>query len=115
VKFIHPRQDITSWRRRNELITARVYQRGKEIVLAACDKDLLGKMFREGELHIEVVRDFYEGEDVDEETLVNRLSIATIANLVGEITVKIAIKHRFINEDCVLRIAGVPHAQMVRI
>ncbi|MDH7508713.1 MAG: DUF424 family protein [Methanomassiliicoccales archaeon] len=97
------------------MITARVYRRGEEIVVAACDKDLLGKMFREGELHIEVVKDFYEGEDVDEETLVNRLSIATIANLVGELTVGIAIRHNFINEECVLRIAGVPHAQMVRI
>lgn len=97
------------------MITARVYRRGKDIVVAACDKDLLGKMFREGELHIEVVRDFYEGEDVDEETLVNRLSIATIANLVGELTVRIAIEHKFINEECVLRIAGVPHAQMVRV
>lgn len=93
----------------------RVHRSGREIVVAACDKDLIGKVFREGELHLEVSRGFYEGDDADEETLVNRLSMATIANLVGEVTVGIAIRHNFINEDCVLRIAGVPHAQMVRI
>jgi hypothetical protein len=51
----------------------------------------------------------------DEEKLLNRLSIATIANLVGESTISIAAKHNYINEDCVLMIAGVPHAQMVKM
>ncbi len=97
------------------MITIRVHRIGKETVLAACDKDLVGKILREGELKLEVASCFYEGEDADEEKLVNRLSLATIANLVGKRTVSIAAKHNYINEDCVLIIAGVPHAQMVKM
>jgi len=97
------------------LITARVHKYGREIVVAACDKDLIGKVLRDGDLRLEVSSCFYEGEDVDEEKLLNRLSLATIANLVGKRTVSIAAKHNYINEDCVLTIAGVPHAQMVKI
>ncbi|MGD0056573.1 MAG: DUF424 family protein [Methanomassiliicoccales archaeon] len=97
------------------MITVRVHRIGGEIVVAACDKDLIGKVLRDGELRLEVASCFYEGEDADEEKLLNRLSIATIANLVGKRTISIAAKHNYINEDCVLRIAGVPHAQMVRM
>jgi hypothetical protein len=46
--------------------------------------------------------------------LVNRLSGCTIANLVGEKVCGIAAKHDFIEEECVMIIGGVPHAQMVR-
>lgn len=97
------------------MITVRVHKHGREIVVAACDKDLIGKVLRDGDLRLEVSSCFYEGEDVDEEKLLNRLSLATVANLVGKRTVGIAAKHNYINEDCVLTIAGVPHAQMVKI
>ena len=95
-------------------MTVRIHQHGREIVVAACDKDQLGKVLRDGEIKLEVARNFYEGEDCDDEMLVNRLELASVANLVGEKVCSVAAKHQFISEECVLRIAGVPHAQMVR-
>jgi len=97
------------------LITLRMRRYGEEMVMAACDKDLLGRTLREGDLRLEVSVSFYEGEDASEEMLVNRLAVATIANLVGERTVGAAIRHSFIDEECVIRIEGVPHAQMVKM
>jgi uncharacterized protein len=97
------------------LITLRMRRYGEEMVMAACDKDLLGRTLREGDLRLEVSVSFYEGEDASEEMLVNRLAVATIANLVGERTVGAAIRHRFIDEERVIRIEGVPHAQMVKM
>ena len=96
------------------MITVRVYKQGSNVVVAACDKQLLGQTFREGELKLTVSPGFYEGEDADEEMLVNRLSGCTIANLVGEDVCRIAAEHDFIAEDGVIIIGGVPHAQMVR-
>ncbi|QLH74913.1 MAG: DUF424 family protein [Methanomassiliicoccales archaeon] len=96
------------------MITVKVYKQGREILVAACDKDQLGRTLREGEIKLTVDRDFYEGDDGDEAMLVNRLESSTMANLVGETACAIAIKHKFITEECVLRIQGVPHAQMVR-
>ena len=43
------------------------------------------------------------------------LRLATIANLVGEEVVRIAVEEGFIDESCVLRVDGIPHAQMVLI
>ena len=97
------------------MITMRVYRKGRDTILAACDKGLVGKTLREGEVKLDVCSSFYEGEDADEEMLLNRLRNATIANLVGEETVSIAAKHNLINEECVMRIGGVPHVQLVKL
>lgn len=97
------------------MITLRMHKCGKDLVLAAADKDLLGQKFEEGCLRLEVRKEFYEGEDASEEKLLNRLSMCTIANLVGQETVGAAIKHSYINSDCVLTIAGVPHAQLAKM
>ncbi|MBM4237709.1 MAG: DUF424 family protein [Euryarchaeota archaeon] len=93
----------------------RVHRKGEEVVVAACDKNLLGKVLREGHLRLEVLPSFYQGEDASEEMLLNRLSFATIANLVGPRTIAVAVEHNFISDDCVLVVAGVPHAQMVKM
>jgi hypothetical protein len=66
-------------------------------------------------MKIEVCPEFYEGEDATEEALINRLAMCSVANLVGEETVGAAIRQGYINDDCVLRIAGVPHAQLAKI
>lgn len=97
------------------MITVRVYRHRGEVVVAACDKELMGRKLREGKLKLDVCSSFYEGEDADEEMLLNRLRNATIANLVGEKTVRIATQHGLVNEDCVLRIEGVPHVQLVKM
>ncbi len=97
------------------MITVHVYKCGNEIVVAAADKDLIGKTFREGLYKLDVDREFFEGEDGDEDMLLNRLSMCTVANLVGKETVGVAIKHSYINSECVLTIAGIPHAQLAKM
>jgi hypothetical protein len=97
------------------MICLRVHSRSGETLLAACDKEILGKTFKGNGLTITVSESFYRGEDADEEILVNRLQLATVANLVGEETLEIAVRHGFVDPDCVLDIGGVPHAQMARM
>ena len=97
------------------MITLRMHRHGRELLLAAADKDILGKELRGEGLKLEVCRDFYEGEDASEELLLNRLSMCTVANLVGEETVGTALRAGYLHEDCILRIAGVPHAQLAKM
>jgi len=97
------------------MITLRMHRLGRELVLAAADKGLLGKELRDEEIKLEVDKEFYEGEDATEEMLLNRLSMCTIANLVGEETVGVALRAGYLDEDCILRIAGVPHAQLAKM
>ena len=96
-------------------ISVKVHTSGREVLVAACDEEILGQTFRSGKLSIHVSRDFYEGQICDEEVLLSRLAMATIANLVGKRTVEAAIRGGVIDPDCVLLIGEVPHAQMARM
>lgn len=84
------------------------------MLIAACDGDLLGRTLKEGELRLEVSEEFYGGDRGEEDMLINRLSAATVANLVGREVCRIAAENDFIDRECVVIIEGVPHAQMVR-
>lgn len=97
------------------MIFVKVYRTGPEVLVAACDSEILGKTFRGGGLKIVVSEGFYKGDLGDEEMLVNRLEMATIANLVGKKTLEIAVRKGFVDPSCVLLIGGVPHAQMARM
>lgn len=87
------------------------YRQGREHLLAACDTDLLGRKLSEGKLRLDVSQDFYDGFEATEEELEAHLRTCTIANLVGERVVTLAIRLGFVAQENVIRIEGVPHAQ----
>ena len=89
------------------------YSVNKEILVAACDLELIGRTFREGELHLSVNEDFFKGHPADEDEVKKALEDATIANLVGEQSVACGIDSGIVDEHCVITIDGIPHAQMV--
>jgi len=97
------------------MICLKVYRKGTDVLVAACDEDIVGKTFRSKDLKITVSEGFYKGESGGEDVLVNRLEMATIANLVGEKTLEIAVRRGFVDPGCILKIGGVPHAQMTRM
>ncbi|MBC7114476.1 MAG: uncharacterized protein PWR13_1407 [Archaeoglobi archaeon] len=97
------------------MMLAKRYRTEKEFLVAVCDKELLGKTLKEGEFSFYVSPEFYGGEEITEEELKDLLESATIANLIGHRCVSIAIEAGIIDEEMVLFIQGVPHAQMVRM
>ncbi len=97
------------------MIYVKIYNVQGEVLLAACDEELLGRTFREGELKLEVRERFYGGELKDVNELENLLAEATIANLVGERCVSKAIELGYVDKDRVLYIEGIPHAQMAKL
>ena len=90
--------------------------RGERLV-AICDEELLGKKVhdKKRDLTIHVNEYFYKGERMNATEAVDLLKSATIANLTGKKIVQHAIKAGFIKQDAVAVIAGVPHAQIVRM
>ena len=97
------------------MISIKIYKQGNDLLIGACDENLIGKKFEEGKFQIDVKKEFYDGERVTPDILKKFLEEATIANLVGEATIKVAIKMGLIDPDCIIRIKGIPHAQMVRM
>ena len=97
------------------MISVKVYRQGDDVVIGACDEHLLGKKFRRGKLQIDVTKRFYDGERIDKKTLESFLRDATIANLVGDETVTCAVNLGLVDPDCILKIKGIPHAQIVQM
>ena len=97
------------------MISVRVYRQGDDVVIGACDEHLLGKKFRKGKLQIDVTKRFYDGERIDKKTLESFLRDATIANLVGDETVTCAVNLGLVDPECILKIKGIPHAQIVHM
>lgn len=97
------------------MISIKIYRKGNDLLIGACDENLLGKRFEEGKFQLEVTKEFYGGKKIDIETFKKYLLEATIANLVGNLTIKCAIELGIISPDCVIKIGGIPHAQMVKM
>ena len=97
------------------MIATRFYERGGEVLLAACDEELLGKTFRSDGMKLTVSENFYFRDKMTEDEFKNVLDQAAILNLVGNRTVTIAIEKGFVSEKSVLKIEGIEHAQVVRM
>ena len=85
------------------------------LLVTACDPDVLGETFEDGPVSIEVSEDFYGGEPVESETVVDALSRASIANLVGTDVVELAIEEGFVDEERVLEVETTLHAQYLHL
>jgi len=97
------------------MISIKIYKQGNELLIGACDEKLLGKKFSDGKFQIKITKEFYDGKRITKEDLKKYLENATIANLVGDSTVKCAIELGIVDPDCVIKIKGIPHAQMVKM
>jgi len=84
---------------------------GGTFLLAACDKELLGQTFEEGELHLHVHEGYYGGEIITIDQLEEKLKNCNVANLVGERVIGKAKELGYITDEHILRIQGTPHAQ----
>jgi hypothetical protein len=88
---------------------------GRNVLLAMCDAEMLGKTLREGKIVFCVKEDFYKGARVNIEEAVSLIRNSTIVNMVGKNIVKKAIEQGYVHPEAVLKIQGVPHAQIVKL
>ena len=87
-----------------------------EQVVALCDAELLGRVFEENDLFLDLKshRGFYEGNRVSAKAAGELLKGAGNANIVGEKSVA-AAKKAFGKVNGVVKIQGVPHLQIYRV
>lgn len=84
-------------------------------VVAACDKELVGKVIEKGKFCIEAKSEFYGSEKVSEKKLAGLLKEADSANLLGSRAVNVAIRQGLASDKDIMRIAGIPHVQIFRM
>lgn len=88
---------------------------GRNVLLAICDYDVLGRTLKEGEITFHVKAEFYNGRKVSLDEAIEMIENSTIVNMVGKNCVEKAIKKGYVHPEAVLHIEGVPHAQIVKL
>jgi len=88
---------------------------GRYVLLATCDAELLGKILREGKIVFEVREKFYKGPKVSVEEAIDLMKQSTIVNMIGQNIVGKAIETGLVHPEAVLKISGVPHAQIIKM
>jgi hypothetical protein len=96
------------------MIWVKEYLTHGEILLAACDDEILGKTFCEGELQLIVSESFYGGERISKEDFILQIKKATIVNLVGKAVIEIALELELIGQEGIIEIDGIP-AQIAKM
>ena len=88
---------------------------GRNVLLAICDCELLGRTLREGKIVFQVKDEFYNGRKASVEEAIGMIDNSTIVNLVGKCCVEKAIAEGYVHPEAVLKIEGIPHAQIVKL
>jgi hypothetical protein len=89
-------------------------QDGRNVLLAICDCELLGRTLREGKIVFHVRDEFYNGRKASVEEAIGMINNSTIVNLIGKCCVEKAIAEGYVHPEAVLKIEGVPHAQIIK-
>jgi len=83
-------------------------------VVAICDKELLGKLFTEGEKQLDLTGKFFQGDEIDEgeakKEIEKCLREDATFNIVGENSVNLAKEIGMINDSGIIKIDGIPFA-----
>jgi len=90
------------------------YVMNSKTLVAICDEEILGMVFREGDLVLDVSRSFYQGDLVDAEEALEEIRLAELAVLTGKRIVTLAIEAGLVHREAVLNIRGQLHAQIMR-
>jgi hypothetical protein len=83
------------------------------LLVAVCDERCLGETYGDGDVSLTVTEEFYGGDEADAEEVVDSLTRASVANLVGEECVTVAIEAGLVDEERVLDLGDALHAQLL--
>ncbi len=76
---------------------------------------MLGKTLKQGKIVFHIREEFYKGSLVSLEEAVELIEQSTIVNMVGRKIVKKAEERGLVHPEAVLKIEGIPHAQIVKL
>ncbi len=101
--------------RRLEGVYVNTVRQGRDVLVAVCDADILGKTLEGGRVPFNVSERFYGGTLCELAEAIEAMGKASIVNMVGKRIVEAAIECNLIQEAGVIYIGDVPHAQIVRL
>ncbi|MFH1403631.1 MAG: DUF424 family protein [Candidatus Altiarchaeota archaeon] len=97
------------------MFCVKVHELDGEVVVAACDAEILGKVFSDGELEVNVGHGFYGGDRMGVEGLIGEIGSGTIVNVLGNRVVDALVEEGVIGKDSIVELCGLKHAQIVNM
>lgn len=82
-------------------------------LVVVTDKNLVGKRFAEGKLQLDLSKAFYQGKESSPGEAKLLLKKAQYAHLTGKKAIALGVRLNLICKERILRVAGIPHAEMV--
>ena len=79
-------------------------------LLSICDGNLIGKEFEEGKKVLNISKTFYHGEPMFEKDILELIEQDTLLNIVGEESVRFALKNNLIDKEGIAKIKEIPYA-----
>lgn len=89
----------------------KIHRSAGKTLLAACDEEILGKRFEDGNLVLDIKEGFYRGEKAGNE-VVELFQKADIINIAGNKIISLAIKGGWVSKKGIIKVKGTPHAQV---
>lgn len=90
----------------------KIHKKDGRTVVAVCDDNLLGQRIEDGDLQLDLSSDFYKGTSYSDKVLVmDIMRNADVINVVGKVSVALALEEGLIDKTHIITIKGVPHAQ----
>jgi hypothetical protein len=92
----------------NDEYATRITKYQDSLMVNICDIELIGSRLQEGELLIDITKEYFQQEIVETIQAEELLRTCSIANLVGERIVGHAVQLKLAKERSIRRISGVP-------
>lgn len=95
-------------------VYVRIYNHGDNVIVAVCDEELLGLTFREGDVILDVSREFFGGSKIPIDEVAPLLSKATSAIIIGSKSVNKALEAGFVHPSAIMSVKGIPYAYVIK-
>ena len=82
------------------------------LILAMCDKELIGKKFSEGKKYLDLTTGFYKGKEMNINEIKDLMKKAYMLNLVGKKSIQVATDLGLIAEN-IMTVKTIPYTQVL--
>jgi len=92
----------------------KVHRIEKEVIVAACDKEVYARRFKQGKLKFFADPEFYGDKLFGEKEMLELFREATIINLAGSKCIRAAINADLVDPENIIRVESCEHAQVMK-
>ncbi|HRS42352.1 MAG TPA: DUF424 family protein [Candidatus Diapherotrites archaeon] len=93
----------------------KVHNQNGKIIFACCDKELMDKTLKHGEIEIHLSKSFYGSEKITEKGFLEQINNCDCANVFGNRACDVLLKKKIITKGQIIHIDKIAHTQIYKI